>query len=193
MFLLKSRSWVVILLNMAILWGARATSVEPMDINKLSVRAKTVIYGRVLSVHVDKNGWRTAQVQVLEQVRGFQVGSLVEVRLLQRGSRDEGWIERVSEAPELRVDEEVLLFLNWSAQLSAWVPIGLQQGKYRIVVDQWGARRALSSRDAPINQISDKEILNPSTKVSVTGLSSTVINKAPLLTKLISQVRGVGL
>ncbi len=186
--------WLIVFLNVAVLWGAGATTVMPMDVQKLSEKAQIVVHGRVFEIK-NENGARYAQVEIFEQVRGIEVTSPVSVDLLQKASRKEGWVERVAEAMELRVGEEVLVFLNRSHRNQRWVPVGLQQGKYRIVTDQRGVRRALSWKDGAINRVSDSELLNSSRSVVIisakeSALTNRDLEKTETLSNLINKVRG---
>jgi hypothetical protein len=193
---------VTLFLNMAILWGAGATTLMPMNVQKLSESSQLVVHGRVVKVE-EQGGRRSAVVQVLEQVRGREVSSPLRVELLQRGSREMGWVERVADAVEFKVNEEVLVFLSQSKKSGNWVPVGLKQGKYRVVSDKRGVRRALSWRDASTNQVSDAELLDVSktevihkSKVmgasnnAISGFANEELEKAETLSNLINQVRG---
>jgi len=185
----------VVFLNLAIVWGAGATSVVPFTIQKLSQKSQAVVHGRVVAVE-SKNSKRYAQVEVLEHVRGVAIPARLEVALLQKGSRAAGWIERVPDAMELRAGEEVLMFLNRSRSDGRWVPVGLQQGKYRVLVDRQGVRRALSWKQGAINRVSDADILGTPSRTARalsaadSGLSEKELEKSQPLSALISEIQG---
>ncbi|HVJ64123.1 MAG TPA: hypothetical protein VM901_02600 [Bdellovibrionota bacterium] len=170
-----------------------------MNLQKLSQRAQAVVHGTVTSVELE-DGVRVAQVKVDERVRGVSVPDTLRVELLQRASRAGGWVERVGGAVELRPGEEVLLFVKQSPQTGRWVPVGLQQGKYRVVHDRYGVRRALSWRDANINHVSDADLLTSArfeasrraglVSAANLGLSEKQVESLSSLNDLINQVRG---
>lgn len=189
MHLAKAVSSSILILNLAILLGAHATTMEPLNLEALARRSESVVHAKVESIEIDANRWRRAELRSLELVSGRDPGTRFSVQLLQRASREGGWVERVADAMELKAGEEVLLFLRWSAKAQQWVPLGLKQGKYRVQLDRLGARRALSWRDGPINAASDAELLTP-TAIKSQALDTAGMN-VPLLSRLISDVRGL--
>lgn len=188
---------LAVFLNLAILLGAEATLIKPMSLHELAATSQISVYGKVRQVLNNSKGWRIAEVEVLEHIRGPKTASRINVQLLQRGSLTEGWVERVPDAMELREGEEVVLFLNWSERTKVWVPVALKLSKYRVEEDTRGARRALSWKDGPINYITDEELLTPSSvsKRQLTNeknkMTKTTLEGAMLLERLISEVRGV--
>jgi hypothetical protein len=141
-----------------------ATLVVPETPESLAVKAPIVAYGFVTQIQVNpETGYRTAVFEALDLAKSFnqrkkQKEFLVE--LTNRAIPKSQLVELVSGAPELKLGEEVVLFLRpiearsrrRSDQKSFFSIEGFYQGKMRVVRDSQGVRRALAWNSLPAEQ-----------------------------------------
>ena len=155
---------------------ARATTVLPLSAEQLAERSPIVIYGRVVQIEVAANGARTAIVETIDTVRApapYDSQRDFLVPLLDRRIPGRDIIERVSGAPELKLREELVVFLRpiQDAQAGLWQrrdgqPLfaleGLGQGRFRVLESRQGARVVQGSTDPDHSEssLSDQELLN---------------------------------
>ncbi len=126
---------------------AHGTTVIPLSLDDLTKRAPVIVYGRVVQIEVDsKSGWRTAVVEATEVAKGseeFRHQRDFYIPLHDRFIPFTDIAERVSDAPDLKVLEEVVLFLRPIPQHQEGVHarrdskrifslMGFHQGKLRV-------------------------------------------------------------
>lgn len=155
--------------------ASQATLVAPRTLEQLAATASVVLWGRVDRLEIDsQTGVRKAVIRRTEAYSPAESARFAEagekeffVRLENRAIPGSALIERVAGAPDLRADEEVLIFLspalrsspiNSSTQATLWIPTGFHQGIYRIMKDKEGLRRALSFREWATAPVSDQDL-----------------------------------
>jgi hypothetical protein len=116
--------------------GAVATTVSKLSLEELVRKSGRIILGRCLSTESRWNQGNTliytySKVAVTENFKG-QAGGFVNVVTV--GGTVDGITQTVSGMPQFEQDEEVVLFLEPSKN-DLWQPVGLSQGKFRIVKD----------------------------------------------------------
>ncbi|MBS1985205.1 MAG: hypothetical protein JST16_13630 [Bdellovibrionales bacterium] len=164
--------------------SASATTVLPLGVDDLVGRSPVVIYGRVAQIQVDSGtGERTAVVESLDVAKSpeeFKHQRDFYVPLLNRALPGR-LMERVAGAPELRPDEELVLFLRpvdvdreglhrRRDGQRIFALEGFHQGKLRVVHDATGARRLLTWDLAPEGALSATQLRAQSTTPRTTGL-----------------------
>jgi hypothetical protein len=173
----QNKSFVIVkyfaLLALGLSGWARATTVVTLSPENLARQAPIVVHGRVVQMDVDgQTGFRSAIVEALDiprapeefrQVRDFYIP------LLNRAIPNRDEMEWVAGAPELKVGEELVLFLRpvpaESQGLHARIdgrPLfalqGFHQGKMRVVKDKRGVRRLAAWNEFPEKPVSPVEI-----------------------------------
>jgi hypothetical protein len=116
--------------------GAVATTVSKLSLEELVRKSGRIILGRCLSTESRWNQRNTliytySKFAVTENFKG-QAGGFVNVVTV--GGTVDGITQTVSGMPQFEQDEEVVLFLEASKN-DLWQPVGLSQGKFRIVKD----------------------------------------------------------
>jgi hypothetical protein len=116
--------------------GAVATTVSKLSLEELVRKSGRIILGRCLSTESRWNQRNTliytySKFAVTENFKG-QAGGFVNVVTV--GGTVDGITQAVSGMPQFEQDEEVVLFLEASKN-DLWQPVGLSQGKFRIVKD----------------------------------------------------------
>ena len=142
-----SRSSVLIIMVLAgalagLAGPARATVLGFLDEAALTRQADSVVRGRVIAQSValvDGRLWTDSTLEVSEVLKGrLRPGARMLVR--QPGGERGGVGMRVVGVARFSVGEEVVLFARWSA--GRHLPVGMAQGKYRLVQDSSGRLRA---------------------------------------------------
>lgn len=131
---------------------AQATQVRLLDLEQMTDRAARIFAGRCLHTEVmfdDVVGARVtvATFQVQRAIKGVQ-GHTVTVRMLSTAAGP-GSLDAVD---RFRPGEEVVLFLYGDSALGLTAPVGLGQGRFQVVTDKQGHRRAL-------NEIGNRNVL----------------------------------
>lgn len=140
-----------------------ATTVVPMKFNDLDRESSIIVYGKVVQLDVNPQGFRSAVVEALEVVRAPQALKTERdfiVPLLNRAVPRSDLVDVVPMAPELRPSEEVLLFLEALRPEDAgpyarldgrplFTLKGFYQGKLRVFADGQGVRRAAMWNEVP--------------------------------------------
>ncbi len=187
---------------------AKATWVVPETIQSLSKKAPLVVYGYVAQIEVhSQTGRRTALVEALDVAKSpklleNQKEFLVE--LTNRGIPRSDLVEIVSGAPELKVGEEVVLYLRPATdsltqfrsrtdQKPLFVIEGFHQGKLRVFRNQNGVRQVwtLSHRNSQIS-LTPEEIKKQTTTQRVKApvyLKSQDSDNVISLDSVLSQAR----
>lgn len=144
------RRWWVMALSVATLGRAvlglelEATTVVRLNLEQMVRGSQRIIIGRCLSRRTHWNRTRTliltsTRFAVTEDLKGESRGFATVVMV---GGTKDGITQEVSGVPKFEVGEEVLLFLT-AGKSGRWRPLGLSQGKFRIVTDRQGIRQAL--------------------------------------------------
>jgi hypothetical protein len=116
--------------------GAVATTVSKLSLEELVRKSGRIILGRCLSTESRWNQGNTliytySKFAVTENFKG-RAGGFINVVTV--GGTVDGITQTVSGMPQFEQDEEVVLFLEPSTN-DLWQPVGLSQGKFRIVKD----------------------------------------------------------
>jgi hypothetical protein len=150
-------------------FDTNASSVQRLDLGGMVDAASSCLEARVLHTQVELDAFgrpcTRATLLVERDLIGEQRGA-IDVRLpggiLPNGS---GLV--LPGMPSLVEGEELLLFLSATSSAGLRIPVGLAQGKFRVVRDSAGRRR-LEREDAPL------ELLDLATSRSVhTGLGAS--------------------
>lgn len=163
---------LIFLLFMASLPALHATTILPMTMDDLFRESPVIVYGKVVQMEVNPQGFRTAIVEALDVPRAPE--NLKQQRdfaipLLNRAIPRSDLVDVVSMAPELKVLEEVFLFLEpvRAGQEGPYARLdstplftlkGFFQGKLRIFEDQKGVRRAGAWNEIPETVLEHKEL-----------------------------------
>ena len=165
---------------------AHATQVRPINIEEMTERAATIFAGRCLNVRVEHDpklgrDVTAATFRVERSIKGT-AGTTITVRM--------PWASMVaipSGVPSFARGDEVVLFLYGESATGMRAPVGLGQGRFRILTYKHGRRMAMNDvgnrnlmhgvsasareRLAGIPGLSREGILNPETLLeSVDGL-----------------------
>ena len=158
---MKAKTWIKWLGGLSVFYAACgfATTVLPQTLEQLSSRAPLVVHGRIIQIEVDgATGRRTAILEPLEIVKGLSQWKTERefyLPLANRALPHSDLIEAVPGAPEVRAGEEIVAFLQAvepgreglfarTDGHRVFIFQGFQQGRYRVVRDSKGVRRALS-------------------------------------------------
>jgi hypothetical protein len=139
---------------------SHATLVEPMDSGALVRRAPIVAYGQVAQIEVDAStGRRTAIFEAFDLAKAPQAYKHERdfyIPLMNRAIPQSDLVETVIGAPELKLGDVLVVFLAplLESELGpnerradgrpVYSLVGFHQGKFRVVKDRDGIRRALS-------------------------------------------------
>lgn len=123
-------------------WGlalsaSEASQVRSVDLEQLTQRAARIFSGRCITSRVvfDPNigsDVTVATFRVDRSVKGV-TGRTVTVRM-----------SGVSKVPIFRAGEDVVLFLYGESALGLSAPVGLGQGRFAVVTDKQGRKRAIN-------------------------------------------------
>lgn len=125
---------------------AVATQVRSLNLETMTERADRIFSGRTEQVRVvedDPSGQLVTQVTFsVDRVVKGDVGPTVTIRLL--GDRSRGPSSDWLGLPSFREGEDVVLFLYGDSRLGITSPVGFLQGKFTVIRDKSGRRRALN-------------------------------------------------
>ncbi len=145
----KDRRWLVMALSVGALGlpvlgsGLQATTVERLSLEQMVRLSQRIILGRCVSRESYWNKTRTliltsTRFAVTADLKGQSQGVATVVTV---GGTKDGITQVVHGTPKFEDNEEVLLFLE-AGKSGFWKPLGLSQGKFRIVTDHQGVKRA---------------------------------------------------
>jgi hypothetical protein len=142
LFLAYSVVWLSLLLL-----TAESTTVEKLSLEELTRRSQKIVLGRCVSTESRWNEKNTliltfSKFSVSEDLKGQSHGS---VTVMTVGGTVNGITQTVSGSPQFSPDEEAVLFLE-TTKSRYWQPVGLSQGRFRIVKDSpSGAKEVVHS------------------------------------------------
>jgi hypothetical protein len=132
--------WAMVLLTCLVFasLSTRASQVRPMNLEKMTQRATTIFAGVCTGVETQHDatlGRPVARVsfRVDQVVKGAAAATLT-IRLLGNAAG----------VPRFREGEETVLFLYGESALGLTSPVGLGQGKFRVVEDKSGRKIAIN-------------------------------------------------
>ncbi|MEW5978067.1 MAG: hypothetical protein AB1898_19910 [Acidobacteriota bacterium] len=151
---------------------AWATTVERLSLEELVQKSNRIVQGQCLST---ESRWTAdhrlvltrSRFAVTEDLKGKSGGFITVITV---GGTVDNITQTVSGMPEFRTHEEVVLFLE-PAKSGGWQPLGLAQGKYRIVRD------SQSGQDEVIQSLGGLTLYDPSRRAISTDSS---LRRAPL-------------
>lgn len=127
---------------------SEAASAVRMDVAETTLRAAEILEGQVLEVRTsrDVDGWIRSTV-VLDCDRDHLNGTAGAQRelVLPGGTLEDGSGLLIPGLPTFREGEQVLVFLTSEGSGGFRMPVGLAQGKWRLLTDRDGVRWALRS------------------------------------------------
>jgi hypothetical protein len=150
-----------------------------MDTNELVESAALVIEGRVLSVKgvETKDGMIETEYELLVE-RTFEGVDLVERTVrIPGGLLADGRGLLLAGLPRLGVGEETLLFLSETSASGVRMPVGLSQGRYRIVRNLDGSRVAVRDQG-------ELGLIDPQTGEVIEAAGRHVRNYAELISEI---------
>lgn len=119
-----------------------------MDVADTTLRASEILEGRVVSVTAEQaeDGWIRSRVLIDcdRDFLGSTEGAIREL-MLPGGTLPDGSGLLVPGMPTFHAGEDVLVFLTNEGAGGFRVPVGLTQGKWRLITDGDGIRWALRS------------------------------------------------
>ena len=130
--------------------GPRAATVQRLDVDGLVERADWVVEGRVVGRRlIERPDGGLDTEFTLDTTRDFLGGDLGDRTFrLPGGIRADGSGLAIPGLPEIAVGEEVLLTLTPAGFDGRRLPVGLSQGKFSLLTDRDGVRRAVRTGDA---------------------------------------------
>jgi len=148
-----------------------STTVEKFTLDDLVQKSGRIIVGKCISRESrwnDRNTLilTTARFAVSEPLKGSSDGF---VNVVTVGGTLDGITQTVSGMPVFEPEEEVLLFLEPSKN-SHWQPLGLSQGKFRIL------RNRQTGEEEVVHSLSGLELYDPANR----SLSQEKPSRAPL-------------
>jgi len=122
--------------------AVRAGTALRMEVNELVERAELVVEGRIMSARGVETEAGMIETEYQMQVdRTFEGEDIVDRTLrLPGGILEDGRGLLLVGLPRLQVGEEALLFLSAASSTGVRMPVGLSQGRYRILRRNDGSR-----------------------------------------------------
>ena len=164
---------VVSLLMLTVM--ASATTLQRLSLDDLSLKATSIVRGKVLSTgSMSRNGviFTTYQVAVSESLKSGQVGSTVEVA--SPGGRYNGLVYLVPGSPELKVNQDYVLFL-WTGRNGVTQIMGLTQGIFELSKTvQGGLQAAKMITDERMVDSNGKDVRDAAAVMSLEDLRTKV-------------------
>jgi hypothetical protein len=136
-----------------------STTVEKFTLDDLVEKSGRIVVGKCISRESrwnDRNTLilTTARFAVSEQLKGSSDGF---VNVVTVGGTLDGITQTVSGMPAFEPEEEVLLFLEASKN-GDWQPLGLSQGKFRII------RNRQTGEEELVHSLSGLELYDPASR-----------------------------
>ena len=138
-----SRRFIATLVTVLSVTMAGATQIRPLNIEEMTERATTIFAGRCLNVRVetDRKFGRDVTVATFRVERSIKgtSGSTITVRM--------PWASEAAVpagVPSFARGDEVVLFLYGESAIGMRAPVGLGQGRFRILTDKQGRRIAIN-------------------------------------------------
>jgi hypothetical protein len=167
--------------------SAVATVMMPMSLEEMSVEAKLVVTGKVLSA---QSAWDEShrriftytEIQVVEKIAGDAEPRTLVIRTMGGEVGDIGM--NVSGTPRFATNEEVLVFLRQDpVEAQSYQVIGMSQGKFKVVRPEKGpvevvpstAGLAFVKRDQGGSYKVD-ETISPESKMTLDALKQRVVS-----------------
>jgi len=124
-------------LNFLCLSSAWATSVLPIGLEQLSMRASLIFYGTVVNNQVKKDeqsGYIATftEFQVLDLIKG-EAGNTHTIKQIGGSLKETNITFRVHGIPEFLTGNKYVVFLPKKSKLGFSSPLGLHQGSYSIL------------------------------------------------------------
>jgi uncharacterized protein (DUF2249 family) len=143
---------------------ANATIVQALNLEQISKEAAVVVHGHVRTQTAAWNPEKTriytvTEVQVVEPIKGpHQASSTIRIRQL--GGTVDGITQTIVGNAKLKVDEEVVLFLDHDPSKQLHYVVGMAQGKFAVDRRSGTPRvvrslKGLALADIETHQISD--------------------------------------
>lgn len=118
--------------------SARASQVRPINLEQMSERAAKIFTGRCLETSVTLDPQLGREITVVtfavEQAFKGETEPTVTIKM----------IDGIAGLPRFNAGEEVILFLYEESALGLSSPVGLGQGRFKVVTDKLGRRIALN-------------------------------------------------
>jgi len=157
-----------------------STTVEKFTLDDLVQKSGRIIVGKCISRESrwnDRNTLilTTARFAVSEPLKGANDGF---VNVVTVGGTLDGITQTVSGMPVFEPEEEVLLFLEPSKN-GHWQPLGLSQGKFRIL------RNRQTGEEEVVHSLSGLELYDPASR----GLSQQEKPSRALLKPMVERIR----
>jgi len=124
-------------LNFLFLSSAWATSVLPISLEQLSMRASIIFYGTAVNNQVKKDeqsGYIATftEFQVLDLIKG-EAGNTHTIKQIGGSLKETNTIFRVHGIPEFLTGNKYVVFLPKKSKLGFSSPLGLHQGSYSVL------------------------------------------------------------
>ncbi|VAW50880.1 hypothetical protein MNBD_GAMMA06-1793 [hydrothermal vent metagenome] len=137
MILMKQTSIILyLLLSSLTALPVAATSVLPVTLEQLSIRANIIFYGKVVRNEVKKDA-QSGQIatfttfEVIDLIKG-NTGASHTIKQLGGKHEDSHTHLLIYGVPQFSVDQEYVVFLPKKSSLGFSSPIGLQQGSFSV-------------------------------------------------------------
>ena len=150
-----------------------------LEIEELARRAELVVEGRVISQRSFRDSRGDVRTEVPLSVDETYAGEPLGTRRfdLPGGVLPDGSGTLIAGMPTLALGEDALLFLTGESASGLRVPVGLAQGKLRLVRDPAGRLGLL--RDA-----AELTLLDPTTGASASAPAPTVLDHASVVQRI---------
>jgi hypothetical protein len=142
-----------------------------LDIPGLVREADLAFEGRVLAAHVQRDARGRIETEYTLAVTRTYLGPALALRVfrLPGGVMPDGSGLVLPGMPSIEVGEEALLFLSQPGSTGVRMPVGLAQGKFRIVRDVQGAVSL-------VRNASDLVIVDPASGAVTSGIASKALD-----------------
>ncbi len=172
-----------------------ASSVVSFDFAELSQRAQSVIGGRITKVVSETDPasgyiYSTVTVAVTDAVPAQHAGREYSFRML--GGEADGQSLYISDLPQLKAAESVVLFLQSNTSTVFGPTVGLWQGVFFVEDGPNGKQAVTDSQRRPVLGISDRQLVRGFSRESrgnVQGLAAEGAPEGLGLTEFFNQVR----
>jgi hypothetical protein len=125
-----------LLLSFLLLPAAWATSVLPISLEQLSIRAHLIFYGKVIrnEVRIDEQSGRIAtftEFEIIDLIKG-KAGRTHTIKQIGGHMKDSNTIVHIHGVPEFVTGSKYVVFLPNKSKLGFSSPLGLQQGSFDV-------------------------------------------------------------
>jgi hypothetical protein len=184
-----------LILVLALVLPLGASTVLPIDFERLSQSANVVVGGRITSIIAERNPatgyiYSTVSMAVDESVPAGLAGQQYQFRMV--GGELDSSRQYIADFPRFQTGDSVVLFLTGETSSIFGPTVGLWQGVFFVEQDKGGRQVITDHQRRPIVGVRNKGLLRASRRLdSSPGSALTTANSVPPLgmAEFMEQVR----